>query len=179
MSAKDRSIEQLDGLIQTDAAINPGNSGGPLVNAAGEVVGINTAVLRGNSAEGIGLAIAVDTAKPIIDKLRKGGDNPSSTAFLGVDSQTLTPEIKENIGTGASRGAVIASVLDGSPAGSAGLRRFDVVVSVGGKEIRTATDLVTTVREHKPGDTVEIVYFRGEERRTTKATLQSRASLNQ
>jgi S1-C subfamily serine protease len=179
VSAKDRSIEQLDGLIQTDAAINPGNSGGPLVNAAGEVVGINTAVLRGNSAEGIGLAIAIDTAKPVIEKLRRGGDNPSSTAFLGVDFQTLSPEIKENIGTAAARGAVIGGVVPGSPADEAGLRRFDVVVAVDGKEVRTATDLLTTIRERKPGDTIAIEYFRGQERRSTRATLISRAGLNE
>ena len=179
VSAKDRSIEQLDGLIQTDAAINPGNSGGPLVNAAGEVIGINTAVLRGNSAEGIGLAIAVDTAKPVIDKLRKGGDNPSSTAFLGVEFQTLTPDIRENIDTGAARGAVIGDVAPGSPAAQAGLNRFDVVVAVDDKEVRTATDLLTTIRERKPGDTIEIEFFRGQERRSTKATLISRAGLNE
>jgi S1-C subfamily serine protease len=136
-------------------------------------------VLRGNSAEGIGLAIAVDTAKPVIDKLRKGGDNPSSTAFLGVEFQTLTPDIRENIGTAATRGAVIGDVSPGSPADQAGLNRFDVIVAVDGKEIRTATDLLTTIRERKPGDTISIEHFRGQERRTTKATLISRAGLNE
>jgi S1-C subfamily serine protease len=181
VSAKDRSIEQLDGLIQTDAAINPGNSGGPLVNAAGEVVGINTAVLRGgpSPAEGIGLAIAVDTAKPVIELLRKGSDSASSLAFLGVESQTLTPDLAERLGSGTDRGAVIANVVPGSPAAEAGLRRLDVVVAIDGKEIRTATDLVTVIRGHRPGDRVEIIYFRGEQRRSTTAVLASRAQLNQ
>ena len=175
ISAKDRTLSEvgLDGLIQTDAAINQGNSGGPLVNAAGEVIGINTAVIRGggSSAEGIGLAIAIDTAKPIIEALRKGGIPEDERAFLGVSSQDLTPEVRENIETPANAGAVVAEVVPGSAADAAGLRRLDVIVKVDGRDVQGAVNVGSTIRTKKPGDTVTIEYFRGDERRTATAVL--------
>ena len=178
ISAKDRTLreEALDGLIQTDAAINPGNSGGPLVNAVGEVIGINTAVIRGggSSAEGIGLAIAIDTAKPIIEALRKGGVPADERPFLGVSSQDLTPEIRQNIDSPASAGAVIAEVVAGSAADAAGLKRLDVIVKIDGRDVQGAVNVGSTIRTHKPGDTVEIEYYRGDEKRTTTATLGRR-----
>lgn len=178
ISAKDRTLREaaLDGLIQTDAAINRGNSGGPLVNAMGQVIGINTAVIRGggSEAEGIGLAIAIDTAKPIIEALRKGGIPASERAFLGVSSQDLTPEIKENIETPANAGAVIAEVVPGSAADSAGLRRFDVIVKIDSRDVLSAVNVGSAIRAKKPGDAVEIEYFRGDERKTVKATLGTR-----
>ena len=170
ISAKDRTLAEagLDGLIQTDAAINRGNSGGPLVNAAGEVIGINTAVIRGgmSEAEGIGLAIAIDTAKPIIEALRKGGIPAGERPFLGVSSEELTPEIRENIETPARAGAVVAEVVPGSAADAAGLRRLDVIVKIDGRDVQSAVNVGSTIRTKKPGDTVTIEYFRGEERRT-------------
>ncbi|MBW3650238.1 MAG: trypsin-like peptidase domain-containing protein [Actinobacteria bacterium] len=176
VSAKDRTLGGLDGLIQTDAAINRGNSGGPLVNAAGQVIGINTAVIRGggSEAEGIGLAIAIDPAKQIIEQLRKGGLPPDQRAFLGVSTQDLSPEVKENIQTGASSGAVVAEIVPGSAAAAAGLRRFDVIVRIDGKDIRGAANVGSVIRTKKPGDQVQIEYFRGDERRTTTATLGTR-----
>ncbi len=178
ISAKDRTLREvgLDGLIQTDAAINRGNSGGPLVNARGEVIGINTAVIRGggSEAEGIGLAIAIDTAKPIIDALRKGGVAASERPFLGVSSQDLTPEIKANIETSATSGAVVAEVVPGSAADAAGLKRLDVIVKIDGKDVQGAVNVGSAIRAKKPGDTVEIEYLRGDERRTTTATLGTR-----
>ncbi len=178
VSAKDRTLREagLDGLIQTDAAINKGNSGGPLVNARGEVIGINTAVIRGggSEAEGIGLAIAIDTAKPIIESLRKGGIPDAERPFLGISSQDLTPEIKENIETPASVGAVIAEIVPGSAADAAGLRRLDVIVKIDGKDVQGAVNVGSAIRTKKPGETVEIEYFRGDERRTATATLGTR-----
>ena len=175
ISAKDRTLAEagLDGLIQTDAAINRGNSGGPLVNAAGQVIGINTAVIRGggSEAEGIGLAIAIDTAKPIIEALRKGGIPADQRAFLGVSSQDLTPEVRDNIETPANAGAVVAEVVPGSAADAAGLRRLDVIVKIDGRDVQSAVNVGSTVRTKKPGDTVTIEYFRGDERRTVTATL--------
>ena len=180
ISAKDRTLSEagLDGLIQTDAAINRGNSGGPLVNAAGEVIGINTAVIRGggSEAEGIGLAIAIDTAKPIIEALRKGGIPAADRAFLGVSSQDLTPEVRDNIETPAHAGAVVAEVVPGSAADAAGLRRLDVIVKIDGRDVQGAVNVGSTIRMKKPGDSVTIEYFRGEERRTTTATLGVRPS---
>ena len=178
ISAKDRTLGGLDGLIQTDAAINRGNAGGPLVNAAGQVIGINTAVIRGggSEAEGIGLAIAIDPAKQIIEQLRKGGLPPDQRAFLGVSTQDLSAEVKENIQTGANAGAVVAEVVPGSAAAAAGLRRFDVIVSIDGKEVRSAANVGSIIRTKKPGDEVRIEYFRGDDRRTTTATLATRPS---
>jgi S1-C subfamily serine protease len=173
VSAKDRTVDQLDGLIQTDAAINPGNSGGPLVNAAGQVIGVNTAVIRG-PAEGIGFAIAIDNAKPIIEQLRKGGPPPAATAFLGISSQTLDAEIAANLDVPADAGAVIAEVVPGSAAEQAGLRRGDVIVELDGRPVRSAAAIGTILRSKQPGDTVTITYYRGDRRHTARATLGTR-----
>jgi S1-C subfamily serine protease len=180
ISAKDRTLPEagLDGLIQTDAAINHGNSGGPLVNAAGDVIGINTAVIRGggSEAEGIGLAIAIDSAKPLLDALRSGGIPDADRAFLGVSSQDLTPEVRDNIQTPAASGAVVAEVVPGSAADDAGLRRLDVIVEIDGRAVQGAVNIGSTIRSKKPGDTVVIEYYRGDERRRTTATLETRPS---
>ncbi|HUP86174.1 MAG TPA: trypsin-like peptidase domain-containing protein [Acidimicrobiales bacterium] len=180
ISATNRTLPEvgLDGLIQTDAAINHGNSGGPLVNAAGEVIGINTAVIRGggSDAEGIGLAIAIDTAKPIIEALRHGGIPADQRAFLGVSSQDLTPDIRDNIDTPATAGAVVAEVVPGSAADDAGLERLDVIVRIDGKDVQGAVNVGSAIRSKKPGDKVTIEYYRGKDRRTTTATLGTRPS---
>jgi S1-C subfamily serine protease len=175
ISAKDRTLfeARLDGLLQTDAAINRGNSGGPLANAAGQVIGINTAVIRGggSEAEGIGLAIAVDTAKPIIEQLRKGGLTADQRAFLGVNSQDLTPDVKANIDTPVNAGAVVAEVVPGSAADVAGLERYDVLVKVDGKDVQGAVNVGSIIRSKRPGERIEIEFYRGAERRTTTAVL--------
>src|SRR5687768_8444113 len=136
VSAKDRTIdaedEHLSGLLQTDAAINPGNSGGPLVNAGGEVIGMNTAI-RGD-AQNIGFAIAVNTVKPKLDALKTGQNSVTSTAFLGVNAQTLTPEIKEQFDFSVEKGAIVVSTTPGSPAENVGLRRADVITKFDGKD---------------------------------------------
>ncbi|HEX2040185.1 MAG TPA: trypsin-like peptidase domain-containing protein [Acidimicrobiales bacterium] len=176
VSAKDRTIDaedvHLTGLIQTDAAINPGNSGGPLVNAGGQVVGINTAI-RGD-AQNIGFAIAVNAVKPKLDALKSGRGSVTSTAFLGVNAQTLTPEIKEQFDFTAEKGAIVISTTPGSPAENAGLRRADVITRFDGKAIETADALVEAVRAKKPGDRVSLTFVRGEQERTVQVTLGSR-----
>ncbi|HEX2850772.1 MAG TPA: trypsin-like peptidase domain-containing protein [Acidimicrobiales bacterium] len=178
ISAKDRTIDTYDNLIQTDAPINEGNSGGPLVNASGQVIGINTLVIRGTGntrgvAEGLGFAIAVDTAKPIIDQLRKGGPKEGG-AFLGVSSQTLTTDIKDSVDTGASDGAIIADVVQGSAAAVAGLQRYDVIVEIDGQPVKTSSDVSRIIRAKNPGDKVTITYYRGQDKRTAQATLGTR-----
>ena len=176
VSAKDRTIdaedEHLAGLLQTDAAINPGNSGGPLVNAAGEVVGMNTAI-RGD-AQNIGFAIAVNTIKPTLDALKSGKSAVTSTAFLGVNAQTLTPEIRDQFDFSVEEGAIVVSTTPGSPAENAGLRRADVITKFDGKDIKTADELVQSVRAKKPGDKVDLVYVRGDDDHTITVTLGSR-----
>jgi serine protease Do len=176
VSATDRSIndpnEQLSSLIQTDAAINPGNSGGPLVNADGEVIGMNTAVR--SDAQNVGFAIAINTVKPMISSLRQGGGPLVSQAFLGVSSQTMTPEIKQRYGFAVDKGAIIVDVTPGSPANAAGLRTEDIVISFDGKPIDSADALVVAVREKKAGDKVKVTYRRGTEERTADVTLASK-----
>ena len=186
VSALDRSIdagaEQLSGLIQTDAAINPGNSGGPLVNSEGEVVGINTAVIQnaGNAfAQNIGLAIAINRVRPVLEQIRSGRPVVTSRAFLGVSSQTVTPEINRQFDLGADEGAVVFEVTPGSPAENAGLRRGDVITRFAGKPVRTAAELVELVRAQKPGDEVEVVYVRFGNEGRTKLTLGARQTTAQ
>ena len=179
VSALDLSLDgpgALSGLIQTDAAINPGNSGGPLVNADGEVVGINTAVIQGTGralAQNIGFAIAIDTVKPMLDNLRRG-TAAAPQGFLGVTSQTLTPDIGERFDFATDRGAVVVEVVPGSPADNAGIRRLDVITRVGDKEIATNADLQSAVRAQKPGDQVAIAWKRGQEDRQATVTLGAR-----
>jgi serine protease Do len=183
VSAKDRSIgtgdEQLESLIQTDAAINPGNSGGPLVNANGEVVGMNTAVIQSAGAalaQNIGFAIAVDTIKPLLTKLENGkGGVVSGQTFLGVSSTTVTPEIKQRFDLPVDKGAIISEVVIGSPAESAGFQPGDVITKFGDKNITSAEDLVSAVRAAKPGDKVEVQYVRGQSKKSATVTLGSRA----
>jgi putative serine protease PepD len=176
VSAKDRSLDaedvQLESLIQTDAAINPGNSGGPLVNSDGDVIGMNTAI-RGD-AQNIGFAIAMNTVKPMLDTLKRGGGSVTSTAFLGVSAQTLTPEVQRQFDFSVDKGAIVVTVTAGSPAENIGLLRADVITSFDGKAIETAEELVTAVQAKKPGDKVEIVYHRGGQERRATVTLGSR-----
>ncbi|MBV8304567.1 MAG: trypsin-like peptidase domain-containing protein [Acidimicrobiia bacterium] len=160
--------ESLSGLIQTDAAINPGNSGGPLVNAAGQVVGMNTAT--SGDAQNIGFAIAIDNAKPVIDQLRKGGGSTSTGssaqqsggAFLGVSV------------TDGQTGALIQDVSPSSPADKAGLQSGDEIVSLGGQSVQSASDLTTAMQSHKPGDKVTVTFLRGQGQQSVDVQLASR-----
>ncbi|HEX2062853.1 MAG TPA: trypsin-like peptidase domain-containing protein, partial [Acidimicrobiales bacterium] len=180
VSALDRSVgdgnTELSGLIQTDAAINPGNSGGPLVDAAGEVIGINTAVIQsaggGGLAQNIGFAIAIDAVKPMLDELRTG--QVRQQALLGVSAQTMTAAIAEQFGLAVEEGAIVVLVDPGSPADGAGIRRLDVITKVGDKDIKSSSDLQTTVQSHKPGDVVEVQWVRGDEQLGASVTLAAR-----
>ena len=172
VSALERSIGGLSNLIQTDAAINPGNSGGPLVNSAGEVIGINTAV-AGQRAQNIGFAIAIDTVKPLLERLQAGERAPAQ-GFLGVSTVTLTPEVRERMDFGPEAGAIVVQVVAGSPAAAAGLLPNDVITRIGDQEIDTNANVQTAVRAHKPGDEVEIVWTRGEEEQRATVVLAPR-----
>src|SRR5205814_2321677 len=140
VSALDRTIaaqnERLEHMIQTDAAINPGNSGGPLVNASGEVIGMNTAV-SGN-AQNIGFAIAIDTIKPLLDELKRG-------TYLGVSTVTVDASVAQQLGLEADHGAYVREVQLGSPAEKVGLQNGDIVTSFAGQDIRTSEDLAAAV----------------------------------
>jgi serine protease Do len=176
VSAVDRTIdaenERLEHLIQTDAAINPGNSGGPLANAAGEVIGMNTAVA--GQAQNIGFAIAVDTVRPIAEGLKSGKGVVKATAFLGVTTATVTSDIQQRMGLSVSKGALVRDVTPGSGADNAGLQSGDVIVKFGNDDISSSDDLSAAVRRHQPGDKVEITWMRGNQRMTATVTLGSR-----
>ena len=163
---------QLEPMIQTDAAINPGNSGGPLVNSAGEVIGINTAIIGG--AENIGFALEINAAKPVIAELREG--TVKTVPFLGVQTFTLDPQLADQFDIQAEEGALVADVTPGSGAELAGLQRGDVIVEIEGKDVAESADVGAVIRKHNPGDRVSITYLRGSQRRTTEARLGQRAT---
>jgi S1-C subfamily serine protease len=166
-----QSTETLRHVLQTDAAINPGNSGGPLLNAAGEVVGINTAVA--GDAQNIGFALAIDKAMPIISTL-KTGQTPEQP-FLGLSTVTLTPGIQRQLGLSLSKGAVVAGVTPGSGAELAGLAQGDVIIKVGGKDVTSADEVSAAVADRKPGDQLDITVDRGGSTRTVTAKIGRRA----
>jgi len=180
VSAKGRNLEaqgvQLQGLIQTDAAINPGNSGGPLVNAAGQVVGMNTAIVA--DAQNLGFSIAIDHAKPIIGDLEAGrGSVTPNQAFLGVsstDASGLTEVVRERFGFTGRSGAFITEVLPESAAAKAGLRVGDVIIGIDEETVETSSDVRTIVTDHDPGDTVELRIVRDGEERSIEVTLGHR-----
>jgi serine protease Do len=154
--------------LQTDAAINPGNSGGPLVDLAGNVVGINTA---GNSqAENIGFSIAIDAAKPDIEQAI---EHPAAAvAYLGVSSQAITSGLASQLGLSVDSGAYVAAVSPDGPAGKAGIRQGDVIVAFNGKAVTGPDDLGSAIQARKPGDrvTVTVVHAAGQRVQVT-ATL--------
>jgi S1-C subfamily serine protease len=173
VSALDRTIgtegAYLDGLIQTDAAISSGNSGGPLVNARGEVVGINTAVARDtatSAATNVGFAISAREALPVIEALRaQSGGEPRTEGYLGV-------ELGERRDGG--QGAVIQSVQPDTPAAGAGIEAGDLVVAADDAPIDGATGLIATIRDLGPGDAVTLTIVRDGEQLDITVTLIER-----
>jgi serine protease Do len=175
VSAEDRTITaesgiRLEHVIQTDTAINPGNSGGPLVNSAGEVVGINTAVA--GDAQNIGFSIAINAAKPIIEELRQG--TTKSRPFLGVKMITFTPEYADGLGVTVDSGAVVADVTAGSGAEVAGLRTGDVITSIDGKDVKAAEDVTSAVNAHKPGEEIKLTFVRRDQTQEVTVKLGER-----
>ena len=159
ISAKQRDTGDLLPLIQTDVAINPGNSGGPLVNMRGEVIGINSQIYsQSGGYMGISFSIPIDEAMRVADQLRAGGR--VVRGYLGVLPDDITKEVAESIGLGKPQGAVIRSVVAGSPAEKAGVEGGDVVVKVDGKLVEKASDLRRLVAMVKPGAKATLTVFR-------------------
>ncbi|MEM9367037.1 MAG: PDZ domain-containing protein, partial [Planctomycetota bacterium] len=145
----------FEDFLQTDAAINPGNSGGPLVNLRGELVGINTAILsRSGASAGIGFAIPVSLAQPVLESLIADGE--VRRGFLGAQVTDVNPTSIDEFGLKAADGALIQGVLEGQPASNAGLRPGDVVTRIDGRLIGSGTQLVNLIGSKKPGDSVEL-----------------------
>jgi serine protease Do len=180
VSAKDRDLSaqgvQLEGLIQTDAAINPGNSGGPLVNAAGQVVGMNTAIVA--DAQNLGFSIPIDRARPIIDQLERGeGAVTPDQAFLGVsttDVANLTDAQREQFDVSVDEGALVTEVVPGSGADEAGLRVGDVITAIDGDDVTQATEVRAAVIAHDPGEQLELTVDRNGDERTLTVKLGRR-----
>jgi S1-C subfamily serine protease len=172
-------------VIQTDASINPGNSGGPLLDANGRVIGINSQIATGGGqgSVGIGFAVPINTAKKELSDLKAG--ETIERAYLGVQMQGVDSQLADDLDLPVDHGALIADVTPDSPADDAGLRGGstdpsgdqapgDVIVAIDGQEMQSEDDVANAVAEHKPGDKVEIEYYRGDDKHTVTVELGKR-----
>ena len=149
------NAEQLDNVIQTDAAINPGNSGGPLLNSAGEVIGINVAVAQGS--QNIGFALPINSVKEVVSSFQKTGS--FERPFLGVRYQMITKETA--LLNDVPAGAYIVEVVSGSPAETAGIKQGDIIVKADGQKLTDADGgLAAAINNKKVGDSLELELFR-------------------
>jgi serine protease DegS len=144
-------INTIEDFIQTDAAINPGNSGGALINAYGELVGINTAIFsQSGGSHGIGFAIPVTLAQDIMTQIIETGS--VTRGWLGVEVQNISPELAESFGLEHTAGVLIAGVMTKGPAGEADIRPGDIITTINNQSIEDATDALTQIARLKPGD---------------------------
>lgn len=177
ISATGRPIETpnrtFDDLLQTDAAINPGNSGGPLLNLAGEVIGINTMIETPSGGNvGIGFAISANTVKDIYHQIRESGRVARPVqAYMGIYMQDVDDRIARALGLAAARGVVIAAVAEGSPAEEAGLRRYDVILEFDQQAVGDSAELKRLVQGQEPGSSVLLLVWRNGEPVTVAVTL--------
>jgi serine protease Do len=176
ISASKRAFPVTDGrfndMLQTDAAINPGNSGGPLLNARGEVIGINTAIISNGRSEGnigIGFAVPINTVRDLLPQLRQG---KVVRGRIGVTVQAVPREGFEDFGLKSRTGAIVASVLKDSAAQKAGLEPGDVVLEYNGRAVPNRDDLVKMVVATKPGTTVPVKVLRNKQERSVNVTVE-------
>ncbi|MGN6557644.1 MAG: S1C family serine protease [Solirubrobacterales bacterium] len=192
VSALQRQIQAPNGfsinhVIQTDAAINPGNSGGPLINSAGEVIGINSQIATGgggNGNVGIGFAIPIDTVRSEIEQLKTKGE--VEHAFLGIAGGTVTPELAKALNLPVEEGVIVQTVVKGGPADKAGLEAGNTTATINGQEVRLGGDIITeangkklksmdelieVIQESKPGDSLELKILRDGHEKTADVTL--------
>lgn len=183
VSALDREVtidNVTNNLIQTDAAINPGNSGGALLNMNGELIGINSAKFASSSVEGMGYAIPIDTVEPIVEGLmnRETRDllNDSEAGYLGITGLNVDSTVSYTYGI--PEGVYLQEVSEGSPAEKAGLIKGDVIKKFDGTSVTSISDLKNTLLYYKPGEQIEVVYYRADngqyEEKTTTVTLGDR-----
>jgi serine protease Do len=162
--------QSLDDYIQTDAAINFGNSGGPLINSRGEVIGINSAI--SSRASNIGFAVPINQAVAILPQLKTRGR--VSRGFVGVVLTDVTPALQRSLNLGVSRGALVQDVTEGSPAERAGVRPYDVIVQLDGRDIVTNEELIRDVSGRQPGTVVRLDVVREGRRSTVPVKLAER-----
>ena len=178
---------QIGDVIQTDAPINPGNSGGPLLDADGRVIGINSQIATGGTSQGsvgIGFAVPINTAKSLLPELRTGGD--IERAYLGVTMADVDEEVARRLDLPVDQGALVQDAVEDGPADDAGLRGAtggagsavaaggDLIVKVDGEDVDGADDVAAAIEDNKPGDTVEVEYYRGGDLETAQVELGER-----
>lgn len=195
VSATGRNLRSPNGMvipngIQTDAAINSGNSGGPLIDSAGDVIGVNTQIMtQSGGSQGLGFAVPIETAVRVMEQFKATGD--VSYAYLGVSGHALTPEMAQVLGIEADHGLLAVRVTSGSPAARAGIRGGtrqvvvqgqpfvvggDVITAIDGRAVETSQDLAAEVNQREPGETVTIDLVRGGQDVSVQVTLGTRGS---
>lgn len=168
-------INNFENFIQTDATINPGNSGGALVDTQGNLLGINTAILDriGNSdLEGVGLAVPADTAVKTLNDIVEFGK--VVRGWLGVEAISLTPQLAHSFSLDSTNGVVVTRIYDSGPASNAGLQPGDVIVSINGQAVGNGMRGRQQIQESRPGDVVDIEYYRDGRLEKTQATLEKK-----
>jgi serine protease Do len=168
ISAKGRQLglAQYEDFLQTDAAINMGNSGGPLINMKGEAIGINSTILTPSAGNiGIGFAIPANIAKKVISDLKSKGK--VVRGWFGIQIQDILESDAKDLDL-PSGGALIARVEDNSPAQKAGLKRYDLIVAINGKAVKSRADLMMEIANSNPGDEIEVTFFRNRDKQTIK-----------
>jgi S1-C subfamily serine protease len=193
VSALQRQIQAPNGfsisdVIQTDAAINPGNSGGPLIDGAGQVIGINSQIeSQSGGNEGVGFAVPIKTAADVVSQLENGGE--VQRAYLGLSGGDITPSIAQALNLPVQQGVLIEQVLNGGPADDAGIKGAtgqatiggqtvpiggDIITKVDGKQISGMDEVISAVNEHKPGDELTLTVWRDGQQRDVTVKLGDR-----
>jgi S1-C subfamily serine protease len=191
VSAKQRQITapngfSIDNVIQTDASVNPGNSGGPLLDAQGRVIGINSQIATGgsNGSVGIAFAVPIDTVKTLLPDLKRGEE--IERAFLGIEMLPITEGMARDLNLPVDKGALVQKIVPGGPADKAGLKvgqtvtgdgviaGSDLIVEVDGKQVESPDDVPAAIADNKPGDTVKVTFYRGDDRKTVDVELGKR-----
>jgi S1-C subfamily serine protease len=194
ISALQRQIQAPNGfsisnVLQTDASINPGNSGGPLINAAGQVIGITSQIETGGGegSVGIGFAIPSNTARQVVSQLEQNGT--VEHAYLGISGTTITPQVADALNLPVSSGVLVEQAVNGGPADKAGIRGGSTAATIEGSSLRLGGDIITEINGHKiasmdqlvnivngakPGDTLAMTVRRGAETKSVTVTLSDR-----
>jgi len=166
-------INTYENFIQTDAAINPGNSGGALIDAKGNLIGINTAIFsQSGGSLGIGLSIPTVVAKQIMKQIIQTGN--VTRGYIGVEVQDLTKELAESFKLTSTEGALIAGVLKDGPADSAGIKPGDILIAVAGKPVTSSSDMLNLIAVLSPGQTATFRILRNQEERSFKISISKR-----